>query len=719
MKTIYLNFLGNSIEYDLTGHTFSFYHAKMGMYLRNGYLSSIGTGIDTFNLKEFGNVIPVITEYDTGRKLIIEYSVGTDCTVKFKLEFMISRQDIGLKINGAYGAHFCIKGDLHWGNEMDKSTFPVCLDRKRKELRSVSGPGASKIDNALFDRLTDSVLEIGVSGKTKLIYNWDKEHYEFSLLCHEDYAESIYSFKIIENYYSNKFGIPYNCISPKKQFQTPPVGWMTWYAVKFEASEQKVLENASWLEENLLKYGADCLWVDWEWYHSNLNGTETEGIDTFQPDVKKYPQGLKYLSDEIKKKGLIPALWIGPTNDTNKNRLLLEHPEWLLVHEPRWCGQWWIDLSNPEVVDDYIPTVFKQILEWGFDAIKWDCIPVSMEILDKHHSLLYSREKDSEQLMRDIILAARKIIGQKYLLSCSGNYFRDITFAMDLFDGARIVGDIFNWNDFVKEAVERIARYYCYHNVVLYTDIDNVVIREEFNTMDQARSRVSLVSLCGMPFTMGDNLPELSQERIELIKKTIPVIDMHPADIMDIAVDIDLFKINLLICRAYETWNVVDVMNTTCTCLKTSLDFNNDLHLDTEHNEEYIIYDFWDKKLLGRYFHSITLEIPAYGSRVLSIRRLVENPQIISTSRHITQGGFDLLHIEWISDKLILQGKSILVSNEEYEIVLHVPIGFKPTAVNGDITVKSNISHVEGAAWAVSLYTEISGVCSWEIYFVR
>ena len=45
---------------------------------------------------------------------------------------------------------------------------------------------------------------------------------------------------------------------------------------------------------------------------------------------------------------------------------------------------------------------------------------------------------------------------------------------------------------------------------------------------------------------------------------------------------------------------------------------------------------------------------------------------MISTSRHISQGGFDLIDL-WLDDKDVLQGKSKVVAGEPYIITIYDP----------------------------------------------
>ena len=52
-----------------------------------------------------------------------------------------------------------------------------------------------------------------------------------------------------------------------------------------------------------------------------------DGVDTFNIDKTKYPNGLKVVSDKIRELGFIPSLWIGFTNETFENDYIKEHPE--------------------------------------------------------------------------------------------------------------------------------------------------------------------------------------------------------------------------------------------------------------------------------------------------------------------------------------------------------------------------------------------------------
>ena len=87
-------------------------------------------------------------------------------------------------------------------------------------------------------------------------------------------------------------------------------------------------------------------------------------------------------------------------------------------------------------------------LAWGLEALKWDCFPVSLQIADAYHARMRCSGKTSEEALRDVVAGARGVLGpHRYMMSCAGNGMRDISMAFDLFDGGRIRGDVFGWDE--------------------------------------------------------------------------------------------------------------------------------------------------------------------------------------------------------------------------------------------------------------------------------
>lgn len=679
----YINYRGFSIIYDEVNHMFTFIDEKMGHFLKNGKVTKILFYGRTYKIEEYKNINIKDENLPEERKLIIEYKDGPKDYPNFNIEVLINKEFIQFAAIG-YGI-IQIEGELYWGKDPEYSTFAVSLGKNGKGLRTAHGPAASKIDNALYDRITDSVCEIKGCDKLRLGFDWDKNCYNLTMTLGEIFTfNKIFKIYIYDNYYREKFSVPFKPINKNHQFKTPPVGWMTWYAVQFKASNETVLKNARWLSKKLKNYGANCIWIDWEWYNSGFTSKETEGIDTFNPNKERYPKGLKYISDEIKKLGLIPAIWIGATNAPNKNKFIKNNPQWILANQKEWCGQWWIDPSNPDVVNEYIPKIFNQLLDWGYEVFKWDCLPASLRVFDEHHEKFYNPQKSSETALREVIKAGRNVIGEdKYMMSCCGDNTRDICLAADYFDGARIGSDVFLWEDFISEVVKRTYKYYVYHNVLWYADADNLVLRGEYNNIEQARSRTSFYAITGLPITLGDNLPALEKDRVELIKKILPVIDIHPMDLYEInEIGDPYILVNLNVANKFSSFNVFTVINNSEKDINIRLNLDLDLLLDVGDDKMYALYDFWDENFLGVKRESIDIDLPPFGSKVISVNEIKEIPQVISTSRHITQGAYEIEDLYWDPDRLILIGRSNIIGGEKYRVAIFIPDGFSVLEVN-------------------------------------
>ena len=528
--TAYANFKKFAVRYDLEHHCFQCWFTPHGLAVDGACITKILYRGESFSLDNYNPPTFSHTQRDDAILLSIQYVGGPACQRALGIHFVLNDKGISCTFGCRGDLDVRLAGRLLWGSDMENETFAVNLNRQGQDLRCAHGPASSTVDNALFDRKTDSAIEITSACTTRIQYDWAGKAYAFRLNTGgHDYAKG-FALRFHEHVYADKFNIDYSPINPNTTFRNPSVGWMTWYAVQFDAGEATVLENARWQAKYLKEFGANTVWVDWEWYHNDFSGVGQPDVDIFHPDIRKYPNGLKHVADEIKSLGLVPALWIGATNDPTENEFVKAHPETVLVQKPGWCGQYFMDLTHPLVLEEYLPKVFKQIPGWGYQALKWDCMPIQIQLCDNYHDQFYNPALSTEQAMMAAVDVARGAVGRDfYMLYCSGLDDRDVSIAAAGFDAARIGGDIFRWEDFISQCVARVMKLYALHNVAFLNDPDNVILRPKFNTFDQALSRLSFVALLGLPITFGDNLPDLPEERVELLRRGDPAAQ-HPSD---------------------------------------------------------------------------------------------------------------------------------------------------------------------------------------------
>ena len=341
---MYLNYRNFSVDFrEETGEFRCFYTApgeeRERAFLRDGnmYLSSGGK---RYELASYRSRRPeVLPELDC---LIgtIHYSDGPEGVPDLSITFRLDEKTLRFGMMARADLH--VTGLLAWGEEPARSTFGVRLNSDDRVLRAACGPAVAACDDALFDRLTDRALEFRSAGSFRVRYDWEAENYRFNYVNGLDFGRE-FTFRVHEEFCRRKFNIPYAPIRKTHGFETPPAGWMTWYALQFGTCARSVRENAAKLVE-----------VDWEWNHNSWSAEGIPGVDCFHPRPDAYPDGLAPVAAQIRELGLIPALWVGPTNDGDFIADYREHPDRVLGEKKEWCGRYWIDPTHPAVLKDMV-----------------------------------------------------------------------------------------------------------------------------------------------------------------------------------------------------------------------------------------------------------------------------------------------------------------------------------------------------------------------------
>lgn len=109
----------------------------------------------------------------------------------------------------------------------------------------------------------------------------------------------------------------------------------------------------------------DSWWMDAGWY-PNKNGWPNTG--TWEVDTKRFPRGLRAISDHARTKGVKTLVWFEPERVTAGTWLAENHPEWILGG-PRGGL---LNLGNTDCRDWLIRHIDKTIVEQGIDFYRQD-----------------------------------------------------------------------------------------------------------------------------------------------------------------------------------------------------------------------------------------------------------------------------------------------------------------------------------------------------------
>ncbi|MDI6765477.1 MAG: alpha-galactosidase [Bacteroidota bacterium] len=131
---------------------------------------------------------------------------------------------------------------------------------------------------------------------------------------------------------------------------------------------------------------------------------------------------------------------------------------------------------------------------------------------------------------------------------------------------------------------------------------------------------------------------------------------------------------NLPVEKNFGKWNVVGLFNWTND--ETSIVLNAaDLKLSPK--KTYLICERWSEPYIGEMNNEIKINLSPTSSKILSIHEKRNQPIIISSSRHIVQGGVDLADIEWDSKKNILSAESENILDGSYSVTIYIPEGMQ------------------------------------------
>lgn len=120
-------------------------------------------------------------------------------------------------------------------------------------------------------------------------------------------------------------------------------------------------------------------------------------------------------------------------------------------------------------------------------------------------------------------------------------------------------------------------------------------------------------------------------------------------------------------------YDVVGMTNWRSAPDTRTLSFSEDLGLE---KGWYVVFDFWNQKILGVYQEKLEVAIEPHDTRVLALHPLLQHPQLVGNSRHIS-GTYSVSQVDWEAAKNLLEGVVESVPGDKYALTIYVPDGMK------------------------------------------
>ena len=372
----------------------------------------------------------------------------------------------------------------------------------------------------------------------------------------------------------------------------------------------------------------------------------------------------------------------------------------LPIHTVKYDGERVIDFSNPLTVKLERERAFKWVAghekETGRSEMDfadwWEKWPGQydpfMSSLETYRvGGLPWREVIDQKAPRMVVRSNMNVVDHSYGLVDICRISEDADQGYE--DGVpAIVGKEFS--GLLTESIMGSANRFFYNGRVFWNDGDGFHIYKykapdgKLFTYGQAKVDANLHAIAGSTLFVSEAFDTIyPPDRIELLKRIGPPT-------MDVSYPVDLFVRkpaqvwNMPVERPFGNWNIVAVFNYTAKggkgAFATKLDAAKDLRLDPD--KEYIVYEFWSKKLLGTFKGTFeTRLVNPYDCDIYSIVEKQDHPVLISTSRHIRQMAFDIKDMNYDAKQQSLSGVSRQVSNDPYQLRIYLPDGFRAKKV--------------------------------------
>jgi len=519
---------------------------------------------------------------------------------------------------------------------------------------------------------------------------------------------------ILTNYYRDTLGVKFYQPLDKSRFPLPPSGWCSWYYYYNRITADEVKRNTDWIAANLKDYGAEYVQIDDGWQG---NGARDGARNWEAVNTNHFPEGMAAVAKYIKSAGLKPGLWLAPHGQSSDDFVRANPGVFLLrtngtTASETWEGRYLLDPTTP-ASEAYFRGLFKRLVGWGYDYFKIDGQPIVVDEYGKKSSFMKFPTNDAAGLYRKTLDTIRATIGpDRYLLGCWGIPLE----GAGIMNGSRTGGDVvLGWGGF-QVALRPTLQYYYLHNIVWYSDPDALLVRSPL-TLEQARVWATLEGLTGQALMSSDRLPDLSDDRVELLRRVYPATDIRPLDLFTTEQYKRIW--DLKVNHLGRRYDVVGVFNFDTD--KADQVYLNWSELGLPAGQRVHVFDFWNKEYLGAWAEGMAVPTEPTSCRVLTLLPDSGRIELISTSRHITQGPVELKRLTRSAGGNSFKGTSHVIADDPYQLSFVFPVGTNGVVARAVARAKGRqlpvkISNRQG--WAsVKIMSPKTQDVDWEVEF--
>ena len=544
-------------------------------------------------------------------------------------------------------------------------------------------------------------------------------------------------------------------LNMKINLHPQPTIYCTWYHGT-ASNDKKISENTDFASTHLKQYGLGVMQIDDYWQDGIKNNGPKRDFTKVNPKGP-YPLGMKKTADYIKSKGMTAGIWYIPFAGSwydeywkDKMDLFLKEGEGSdnyfgsikIANKPvfekgkvpfdaSWGGTC-LDLTNPKALD-YVAFIANRLSnEWGYKYFKMDGLWTGSGTRIQYVNSGYKDDDMGTQIRFNTAITPiegyvkgfetiRKAAGDDIFMlgCCAPQNMRSFGAAMGRVDAMRVGPDNGANLSGLSSGAKFASRVFFLNKRVWYNDPDPGYPRADL-PVEISQTFMSWISLSGSLHGTSEQYADLPAERLDLLRKSMPSHDLktvRPVDYLEKDVP--------------AVWHLTDKRDAVQKDVIGLFNFDVDKaqniscaldRVDLPKAERYVGFDFWANKFISPFSGVISGYLAPGACKIISIRPETNYPQVVSTSRHLTQGVVEMTNEKWNAGSQTLSATSQIMGNDEYEVRVIVPTADNSWLVESittsDPSVKTSFVQ-EGNTVRVKLNSIKDQKIDWSFHFKK
>ena len=564
------------------------------------------------------------------------------------------------------------------------------------------GAADTSLNDSIFAREEDLAVRFYSAGTS--VKTLGGGEYAIELAADVDEAaQSLFAIDADGAYFKSRWAPGYHPID-RKRCPKAPTGWMSWNIYFDKAGSAENLAEARIGAKYLKPFGLD-IWSLESWQDNSL----WLPVSNFHHHEnrcypKQFPEGMKWLADEIRKLGFKPGIWMSLYGEGDEK--FYETHKDLYLHDKdgkpinNWAGRYMLDTTNPDALKLMTKLARQAKEEWGYEFFKFDGMANTPRKFERDDIRACAKDPNDAKWFENSVRALREGIGDSLFLGCMGDFtgteaqFLDASrLGSDVVGCYRGMGENYNplgsdsfaqmpvkWKNVLHQAECTFTQIFV-NNLMFYTDPDTLMVGYALED-HEAQVMATIVGLPGQLMFSGDKLGGLKADRMKMIQQVLPVADIHPQNLYPYAASAKIPVWNLTVARPFGDWHVVALFNFE----DAPKDFAVPLcQLGLDDAKAYVAYEFWGGKFVGEIHDALVAEgVPMRSVMLFAIREKADHPQFVGDDRHITQGAVELADLAWDGAAKTYTMTVKAIGGFPFTYFVRIPDGFKFAKATAD-----------------------------------